>query len=101
MYRFTRYATLHNAAIVPQAIGWSTELCGYLNKTYKLPLKTGVELFGNLNVHWEFEMDSLDKMSELNTKLLSDKSYLQMLEKGKDFWVAGTVKDQIVNFVTP
>jgi hypothetical protein len=101
MYRFTRYATLQNAAIVPQAIGWSTELCGYLNKTYKLPLKAGVELFGNLNVHWEFEMDSLDKMSELNTKLLSDKSYLQMLEKGKDFWVAGTVKDQIVNFVTP
>jgi hypothetical protein len=101
MYRFTRYATLQNAAIVPQAIGWSTELCGYLNKTYKLPLKAGVELFGNLNVHWEFEMDSLDKMSELNTKLLSDKSYLQLLEKGKDFWVAGTVKDQIVNFLTP
>ena len=33
MYRFTRYATLQNAVFVPQAIGWSTELCGYFNKT--------------------------------------------------------------------
>ena len=101
MYRFTRYATLQNAVFVPQAIGWSTELCGYFNNTYKIPLKVGVELFGDLNIHWEFEMDSLDKMSELNTKLFSDKTYVQMLEKGKDFWVAGSVKDQIVNFLTP
>jgi hypothetical protein len=73
----------------------------YFNKIYKIPLKVGVELFGNLNIHWEFELDSLDKMSELNTKLLSDKAYVQMLGKGKDFWVAGSVKDQIVNFLTP
>lgn len=91
MYRFTRYATLQNAVFVPQAIGWSTELSGYFDKTYKIPLKVGVELFGNLNIHWEFELDSLDKMSELNTKLLSDETYIQMLEKDRDFWVAGSV----------
>ena len=101
MYRFTRYATLQNAVYVPQAIGWSAELCGYFTKTYKIPLKAGVELFGDLNIHWEFELDSLDKMSELNNKLVSDKTYIQMLEKGKDFWVPGTVRDQLVNFVTP
>ena len=40
-------------------------------------------------------------MSELNTQLFSDKAYVQMLEKGKDFWVAGSVKDQVVNILTP
>ena len=100
MYRFTRYATLHNAVVVPQAIGWSMELCGYINKTYKVNLKAGMEMFGAMNIHWEFEIDSLDRLSELNTKLVSDKTYFAMLEKGKEFWVPGSLKDQIVNFPT-
>ena len=30
----------------------------------------------------------------------SDKTYVQMLEKGKDFWVPGSVRDQVFNFLT-
>ena len=101
MYRFTRYATLHNVAVVPQAIGWSMELCGYLNKTYKINVKAGMEMFAGLNIHWEMEIDSLDRLSELNTKLISDKTYFAMIEKGKEFWVNGSLKDQVVNFPNP
>ncbi len=101
MYRFTRYATLVNVSVVPQAIGWSMELCGYLNKTYKINVKAGVELFNKLNIHWEMESDSLDRLSELNTKMISDKTYFSMIEKGKEFWVDGSLKDQIVNFPSP
>jgi len=101
MYRFTRYATLQNTAVVPQAIGWSMELCGYVNKTYKVNLKAGMEMFGGLNIHWEVEIDSLDKLAEINAKLISDKAYLSMIEKGKEFWISGSLKDQIVNFPQP
>jgi hypothetical protein len=98
MYRFTRTVTLQNATVLPQAIGWVMELNGYLNKNYKVNLKSGMEMFGSLNIHWEMEIDSLDKLSELNTKLISDKAYFQMLEKGKEFWINGSLKDQVVNF---
>jgi hypothetical protein len=101
MYRFTRSATLLNATVVPQAIGWTMELNGYLNKTYKVNLKAGMEMFGSLKIHWEMEIDSLDKLSEINTKLIQDKTYFQMLEKGKEFWVNGSVQDCIVNFPQP
>ncbi len=101
MYRFTRYATLQTGAVVPQAIGFAMELCGYLNKTYKVQVKAGMEMFGGMNLHWEMEIDSLDKLSEINTKLISDKAYWSMIEKGKDFWVEGSLRDQIVNFPMP
>jgi hypothetical protein len=98
MYRFTRCVTVKNASFIPSAAGWAMEVCGYLNKTYKVNLKAGMEMFGGLNIHWEMEIDSLDKLSELNTKLISDKQYLAMVEKSVEYWQPGSLKDQIVNF---
>ena len=42
MYRFSRKATLINAAITPAAAMWSNEVATYLNKAHNLHVKTGV-----------------------------------------------------------
>lgn len=98
MYRFIRKATIVNAAVVPAATSFGMEVSGYLTKTYGIQVKTGMMMFGHLNMHWHFDIDSLDKLGELNTKLIQDKNYTAMLAKAKDFWVDGSLKDQVVMF---
>lgn len=98
MYSFTRRATIVNAANTPAALGWAMEVTGFLNKSYNLHMKAGMEMFHGLNVHWQFDIDSLDKLSVLNQKLLQDKGYLALLERAKDYWVVGSMKDEVVNY---
>lgn len=100
MYRFTRTVTLKNATIAPRAIGFAMELTAYLNKTYGTNMRCGMEMFGGLNMHWHFEVDNLDKISELFKKSVEDKTYNQMLEKGTDYWISGSLKDTVVMFPT-
>lgn len=99
MFVFRRSVTLANAANVPKALNFSVELCGYFNKTYGVNLRTGLEMFGPLNMHWQFESDTLDKMNAINTKLLDDKGYWSILEKNKDLWVHGSLKDTVINLI--
>ena len=98
MYRFIRRATITNAAVVPAATAFGMEIAGYLNKNYGIQVKMGMMMFGHLNMHWHFDVDSLDKLGELNTKLIQDKNYIAMLTKAQTFWVDGSLKDQVVMF---
>jgi hypothetical protein len=96
MYQFIRTVTPKHGAAVPAAVQFAAEVTGYLNKTYALNLRHGIQLFGNSQVYWEFEIDSLDKAAALNGKLLKDREYLGMLERVKDLWVDGSLEDSIV-----
>ncbi len=98
MFFFTRKATVRNVADLTAVVGWAMELNGYVNKTYNIHLKAGLELFGTPTVHWQFETDSLDKITALNQKLLQDKTYVALLEKAKPYWMDGSLKDEIVQF---
>lgn len=98
MYSFTRTASLHNAAVAPRALGFGIELAGYLNKTYNLKLRCGLEMFGTANIHWQFDVDTLDALAELNKRLFDDKAYWAMLDKVKDLWVPGSMRDTVVQY---
>jgi hypothetical protein len=98
MYSFTRTATLQTASLQAKAIGFSMELTGYLNKTYGVNLRCGAEMFGGLQICWQMDIDSLDKMTQLFQKTMEDKNYMSMLEKGNEFWVPGSVKDTVVMY---
>lgn len=100
MYSFNRIVTLANGVNTPKAVGFSMELTGYLNKTYGLNLRCGLEMFGKNTIHWQFDVDGLDKIAAVNARLLEDKAYWSMLEKGREFWLEGSQRDSIVNFVT-
>jgi len=98
-YRFIRTATVKTGANAPAALQWAGEATAYLNKTYSLNLKYGMELFGSANVHWHFDTDSLDKASGINAKMMQDREYVGMLEKGKALWLEGSLRDTIVTIV--
>ena len=96
MYRFMRKTTLKNGAYTPLAMGFATEVVGYLNKSYGINLQCGMEMFDSCTIHWHFDTDSLEKISDVNMKLMQDKGYWAMLDKVKDIWVNGSVKDSVV-----
>lgn len=98
MYVFRRVTTISNAANTTKAIGFAMELTGYISKTYGINLRLGMEMFGSLNLHWQFETDSLDKITVIQQKMMEDKNYWSMLEKGKEYWLEGSLKDSIIMY---
>jgi hypothetical protein len=96
MYRFLRTATVKTAANQGAGLLWAAETTAYLNKTYALGLSYGMELFGECRIHWQLDTDSLEKLTELNARMMQDREYAGMLEKGKALWLEGSMKDSIV-----
>lgn len=99
MYRFTRSVSVSTAANMPAAMQFCNEVTNHLNETYSLSMKAGAELFGAIKVYWFFDMDSLDGMSQLNSKLMQDRVYWSILEKAKHLWVEGSSKDRVVKLI--
>ena len=97
MIRFTRKGTLKNASYVPKAIGWATELNGYMNTKYDMNVQFGIEMFGSLNMAWYMDADDLATFEAINAKILMDGDYWTMIENAKEFWVDGSLNDTIVN----
>ena len=96
MYRFTRTVTAKNAGAMVAGLQFAAEVAAYLNKKYSLNMKYGAELFGTPTLHWHFESDSVDKMLQINAKLMQDKEYVALLDKHKEGWVPGSLKDTLV-----
>lgn len=96
MYRFIRTATIRNAAQFPSALAFASQVTAHVNKRYSLDMRFGVEQFGCPRVHWHFDADSLDSMQQVNSGLMEDREYAAMLEKYKDIWVEGSLRDTII-----
>jgi hypothetical protein len=99
MFRFERIATIKTAADMPAALQYGTEITSYVNKRYSLNLKFGARLFAEPSLHWYFDVDSLDKGSQLSATLLQDQEYVELLKKNRAIWVEGSLKDTIVTLV--
>lgn len=96
MYRFIRTATVKNAAALPLALAFASEVTTHLNKTYGLNMSCGAEQFGCANIHWHFDSESLDKMQQVNEKLMGDRDYAALLDKYRDLWADGAMHDTVV-----
>jgi len=99
MYRFTRSIAVKEASRFPAAVQFGTEVCGYLDKTYGLKLRLGVEMFGSAVLHWHLDAESMDALHGINAKLLQDRQYTAMLDKVKDLFVEGSLKDSIISLL--
>ena len=99
MYRFIRTVTPRNAASIPAALQFSAEMTSHMNRTYGLSMKAGIEMFGDGHLHWHYEADSLNQMTEVNRKLMTDKAYWALLEQNKGLWVEGSMRDRVVSLM--
>ena len=100
MYRFIRTARPRHAMSVPAALQFCAEMTGHLNRTYGLNMKAGIEMFGEGRLHWHYEADTIDRMTEINRKLMEDKTYWALIEKYNNVWLEGSMKDQVVSLMS-
>ncbi len=98
MYCLVRTATLRRAGDLPVAFQFGTEVTSYLKKTYSVDMKVGVEMYGGCRIIWRYDFDSLDKQQQIMQKLLTDREYAASLNKVKDLWAEGTLKDTLIMF---
>lgn len=96
MHLFIRSVTVKHAASAAAALQFAGEVCAYVNKTYQVNMRCGMEVFGHLRIHWLLDMDSADAGMAMNQKMMGDAAYQALLGKGKDFWVKGSLKDKLI-----
>lgn len=96
MYRFIRTATVRNAALLPSALVFASEVTAHINNEYSLNMCFGAEQFGSPKVHWHFDADSLDRMQQVNERLMGDQDYVALLEKYKHIWADGAMRDTVI-----
>lgn len=99
MFRMIRTATVKTASRSAAAMQFAGEITAYLNKTYSLNTTFGMEIFGASKIHWHLETDSLDKITAMNAKLMQDREYQALLQKGQDLWLEASLKDTLVAIV--
>jgi hypothetical protein len=96
MFRFTRSVTLKDTGRTPMAIENSMKIVSHLKENYDLELHHGVELFGNAKLHWWFDTKSLDDITEINSKLMTDKKYLGIVREVSEHYIEGSLHDTII-----
>jgi hypothetical protein len=96
MHLFIRTVRVKNAASMPAAVQFAASICAYVNKAYPTHMKFGVEVFGHARIYWLIEFDSVDQSLAMNQRMLMDPEYQALLNKGKDLWVEGGLKDKLV-----
>ena len=99
MFHFERKVIVKHAADLPAATQFAVEVTSHFNKRYSMNMKAGVQLFGDPALCWDFDAESLDKLTQLHTSLMQDREYIQMLDKVKDRLVDGSLKDTIVTLI--
>lgn len=98
MYRFVRRLTIREVSNMPAAMQFAAETTAYSNKTYSVNFKYGIEAYGEHNVYWAMDFDSLEKFREYTNKLSQDREYWALLQKANGLFVEGSVKDTLVSF---
>ncbi len=96
MHRFVRTAAVKHAGSIYTALQAASEITAHVNKQYALDLKYGVELFSEPVFHWHFDSESADKIYELFGKLGEDREYAALMDKYKDIWLEGSLKDRLI-----
>lgn len=98
MFRFTRSAAVRTAAGLPVAMQFAQEVTTYVNKQHGVAMRWGVESYGSPRIHWHFDIDSVDKMQQMNVKLMQDREYGALLAKHQEIWLEGSLRDTLVVF---
>ena len=96
MHVFIRSVTLKHAASTAAAMQFAHEVCAHVNTHYQVQMRCGLEVFGRLRIYWLLDMDSADAGMAMNQKMMTDAAYQALLNKGKDFWVKGSLKDRLI-----
>lgn len=95
MIRLVRTASIAPGKL-SDALAFARQISDYIGTKFGVRLEVMMPIGGNPNrVAWRAEYASLAAMDEMQTKMLADPQYLEMVGKGGANFIAGSVNDSI------
>jgi hypothetical protein len=95
MIRFVRSASIAPGKL-GDAIAFAKHVSDFVKRQYGVPLEVMLSVGGNPNrIAWRAEYESLAAMDAMQSKMLADREYLDLVAKGSGNFLAGTVNDVI------
>lgn len=95
MIRFVRSASIAPGKL-GDAIAFAKQVSEFIKRQYGVPLEVMLPVGGNPNrIAWRAEYESLGAMDAMQTKMLADREYLELVAKGSANFIAGSVNDVI------
>ncbi len=95
MIAFNRTAAIA-AGKTASAIGFAHEIAAYMKDAYSLQLEILLPVGGNpQRIAWSTRYKDLAALDTVSTKLLADKKYWEIVGKGTDNFIAGSMRDSI------
>jgi len=80
----------------PSALAFAKQIADYIKQSTGQELQVGVPVGGNPNrVGWSTRYESLAALETQQTKMLADPKYWEMVNKGADNFIAGSIRDEI------
>ena len=95
MITFYRIASIASGK-TSSAIAFAHDIAAYIKKTYDLELEVLIPIGGNpQRVAWSARYKDLAAYDAVGSKLISDKQYWEIVGKGADNFIAGSIRDSI------
>ena len=93
-------AFYRSACIAPgkggSAMTFARETAAYIKDKHGVDVQVGIPVGGNPNrVGWSVRYESLAALEVSQTKMLADQKYMDMVARGADNFIGGSVHDEI------
>jgi hypothetical protein len=78
------------------ALGFAKEISSYLKEKHGVAVTVAMPVGGNPNrIGWSTTYDSLGALETAMTRMMGDAAYMDILRKGADNFIAGSIRDEI------
>ena len=78
------------------AMTFAREIAAYIKDKHGVDVQVGIPIGGNPNRGgWSVRYDSLTALEVSQTKMLADQKYMDLVARGADNFIAGSVHDEI------
>ena len=95
MILFTRTSDIAPGQLAP-AIGFAKKVSAHLEAEYGQKVQVAMPLAGNpFCLQWAATFDNLEQFETLNTKLLQDAKYMDMIVSASTCFIAGSARDTL------
>ncbi len=95
MIAFNRIASIAPGKTT-NAIAFAHQIAAYMKEAYKVELEISLPIGGNpQRIAWSSRYKDLAAFDAVGSKLLTDKHYWEVVGKGSDNFIAGSIQDSI------
>jgi hypothetical protein len=95
MIAFYRSASIAQGKM-GSAIAFAKEISAYIKNKNKTEILVALPVGGNPNrIGWSTQYENLGDMESKLNQLMADPKYMEMVAKGSDNFIAGSVRDEI------